>query len=184
MARELYMTESAFRSAFIRCDEILSCELPMSLQRVLFGDDARDETLQQTLYTQPVVFAVEYALADLFDSWGIRPDIVLGHSVGEYVAACRAGVFSLQDALRLISARAHLMQELPQNGAMAVVFAAEAPVRAAIHSYEGLVSVAAVNGPENVVISGERHAISSIVVDLARHGVGSCPLDVSHAFHS
>ncbi|HEV2130865.1 MAG TPA: acyltransferase domain-containing protein, partial [Longimicrobiaceae bacterium] len=120
----------------------------------------------------------------LWRSWGIEPAAVLGHSVGEYVAACVAGVFSLEEGLRLIAERARLMQALPQSGAMAAVFAEEEVVRGAIAPFAGRVSVAALNGPEHVVISGEGAAVQRILEELSARGIHTRPLPVSHAFHS
>jgi myxalamid-type polyketide synthase MxaB len=143
-----------------------------------------DHLLHQTAYTQPALFALEYALAELWRSWGIVPFAVMGHSVGEYVAACVAGVFSLEDGLKLIAARARLMQALPQNGTMAAVFANEETVRKALLAYQDRVDVAAINGPSNVVLSGEREALYEILSKLASEGIKHKPLAVSHAFHS
>ena len=143
---------------------------------------ATNNLLDQTAYTQPALFAIEYALAELWRSWGVEPAAVMGHSVGEYVAACVAGVFSLEDGLRLIAERGRLMQALPAGGIMVAVFASEEKVSAAISSYR--VAIAAINGPENVVISGEKNAVGEVVRKLAVEGVQSKPLNVSHAFHS
>ncbi len=140
--------------------------------------------LDQTAYTQPALFAIEYALAQLWQSWGIKPAIVMGHSVGEYVAACIAGVFSLEDGLKLIAARGRLMQALPANGAMAAIFASEQKVAAAIAAHREAVAIAAINGPENIVVSGERNALQEICARLAAAGIKHKPLAVSHAFHS
>ena len=143
-----------------------------------------DHLLHQTAYTQPALFAIEYALAQLWQSWGIVPSAVMGHSVGEYVAACIAGVISLEDALKLIAARGRLMQALPANGAMAAVFTSKEKVVEAIAGYEQTVVIAAFNGPENIVISGEREAVREICARLESEGVKHKPLAVSHAFHS
>ena len=115
--------------------------------------------LDQTGYTQPVMFAIEYALATLWRSWGIEPAAVMGHSVGEFAAACMAGVFSLEDGLRLIAQRARLMQSLPPGGLMAAVFATEPRVAAALESCRDRVTIAALNGPESIVISGDEPAV-------------------------
>ncbi len=140
--------------------------------------------LDQTAYTQPALFALEYALAEMWQSWGVKPAAVLGHSVGEYVAACVAGMFSLEDGLKLIAARGRLMQALPQNGAMAAIFADKEKVAAALVGYEDRVSIAAINDPQNIVISGEKNAVAEIVRRFEAAGVKSKALNVSHAFHS
>ena len=115
--------------------------------------------MHQTQYTQPALFALEYALAELWASWGVKPDIVLGHSVGEYAAACVAGVMSLEDGLRLIAERARLMQSVKRHGKMAVVFASRERVAKEIESAGGEVVIAVLNGPENIVISGDAAAV-------------------------
>ena len=143
-----------------------------------------DHWLHQTCYTQPALFAIEYALAELWRSWGIVPSAVMGHSVGEYVAACVAGVFSLEDGIKLIATRARLMQALSQNGTMAAVFANEETVRKAIMPHLDKVDIAAINGATNLVLSGEREVLHEILNKLATAGIQHKPLTVSHAFHS
>ncbi len=192
MARNLYHTQPTFRAALDRCAELLADELERPLLPIIFATETdRDNAalIDQTAYTQLALFAIEYALAELWRSWGVEPDMVMGHSVGEYVAACVAGVFSLQDGLKLIAARGRLMQALPAGGAMAVVFAAEEVVQTAVadpavadHTTE--VSIAAINGPENVVISGSETAVAAIIDQLANAGIETRLLTVSHAFHS
>ena len=192
MGRELYETQPTFRRALDRCDEILQPILNRSLRRLIYPADAGgsidpETELNQTVYTQPALFALEYALAELWASWGIRPDMVLGHSVGEYVAACVAGVFSLEEGLTLIAARGRLMQALPQTGRMVAVMADERQVEAALEScdsHAGQVSIAAVNGPQNVVISGDSQAVTAIGSRLTETGIKTRQLAVSHAFHS
>ena len=135
-------------------------------------------------YTQPAIFALEYALFKLWDSWGIKPNVVMGHSLGEYVAACIAGVFSLEDGLKLIAMRGKLMQQLPSGGEMVSVMASESQVKEAIKEYTSQVTIAAVNGPESIVISGESGAIATICDILKSTGIKTKKLQVSHAFHS
>ncbi len=181
MGRQLYETQPVFRAALDACDAILRPYLPRPLLSVIFDDS---EEVHQTLYTQPALFAIEYALFQLWQSWGVSPTAVMGHSVGEYVAACVAGVFSLEDGLKLIAARGRLMQALPAGGAMAAIFSDEVTVRAAIADFTDVVSIAAVNGPQNVVISGQATAVTTILEQLAANGIKSKSLTVSHAFHS
>ncbi|MEZ4867757.1 MAG: type I polyketide synthase [Caldilineaceae bacterium] len=140
--------------------------------------------LDETAYTQPALFALEYALAELWRSWGITPSFVCGHSVGEYVAACVAGVFTLEEGLRLIAERGRLMQALPPNGAMVAVAADEAFCQEVIAPYGQALALAAINGPTNVVLSGERTAMQAVVATLQQQGVKTTQLTVSHAFHS
>ncbi len=188
MGRELFDTEPAFRRTVERCDEILRGLLDRPLLDVLYPlDDAleRDRHLiNDTAFTQPALFVLEYALAQLWLSWGIKPSFLLGHSVGEYVAACLAGVFSLEDGLRFIAARGALMQKLPRNGAMIAIRAAERRVLESVAAYADEVSIAAINGPHDVVISGERRAVERIGTSLQTEGIDTRPLTVSHAFHS
>ena len=140
--------------------------------------------LDETQYTQPALFALEYALAAMWRSWGVEPVAVLGHSVGEYVAACVAGVFSLEDGLRLIAERGRLMATLPSGGTMAAVFADESMVARTIAEKETEVAIACINGPANVVISGEGSAVDAVLSRLSTVGIQSRRLFVSHAFHS
>ena len=140
--------------------------------------------IDHTRFTQPALFSLEYALAELWRSWGVQPQAVLGHSVGEYVAACMAGIFSLEDGLKLIAGRGRLMGELPAGGEMAVVFAGLPRVEASIAGYADRVSLGAINGPKNIVISGEGAAIQEILANLTAEGIKTRPLTVSHAFHS
>ncbi len=184
MGRQLYDTQPTFRKALERCDELLRPYLDRSLLSVLYPEPGTTSALDETTYTQPALFALEYALAQLWRLWGIEPTLVMGHSVGEYVAACIAGVFSLEDGLKLIAERGRLMQALPQEGEMAAVFASEARVAAAVAKYKESVSIAAINSPENVVISGSRAAVRAVLKELEAEGIEARPLKVSHAFHS
>jgi acyl transferase domain-containing protein/acyl carrier protein len=183
MGRQLYETQPLFRRVLDRCDEILRPALRASLCELLFAESDVDRRLDQTLYTQPGLFAVEYALAELWRSWGIVPRAVLGHSVGEYVAACVAGVFSLEEGLRLIAKRSRLMQDLPA-GKMAAISAGESRVREAIGRYGDELAVAAVNGSANVVIAGREEPLRAVAAAFESQGVGVRELNVSHAFHS
>ncbi|MFI6338848.1 thioester reductase domain-containing protein [Streptomyces sp. NPDC050535] len=184
MGRGLYDTEPVFRAAFDECATLLRDHLDRPLFDVLHGSPDDTALLDRTAYTQPALFAVEYALTRLWRSWGIRPAAVLGHSVGEYVAACVAGVFSLEDGLALVSARAGLMQRLCEPGAMIAVplSAAEAEAEAAADS--GPVSLAVVNGERETVLSGAADAIDRIAARLDGRGIQARRLRVSHAFHS
>ncbi|HEY0171323.1 MAG TPA: beta-ketoacyl synthase N-terminal-like domain-containing protein, partial [Pyrinomonadaceae bacterium] len=184
MGRELYETQPSFRRALDRCDEILRPALERPLLSVLYGGADSGAALDETAYTQPALFAFAYALAELWRAWGVEPDFVFGHSVGEYAAACFAGAFSLDEGLSLVAARARLMQSLPASGAMAAVFADEGWVSRALEPYSGLLSIAAVNGPSNTVVSGERGALGEALARLEADGVVARPLNVSHAFHS
>jgi malonyl CoA-acyl carrier protein transacylase len=184
MGRQLYETQPIFRQALDRCDEILRSYLEQPLLSVLYPEPGTSSPLDETGYTQPALFALEYALFQLWQSWGIEPAVVMGHSVGEYVAACVAGVFSLEDGLKLIAERARLMQALPHDGEMVAVFASEIQVAAAIQPYAHDVSIAAINGPQNIVISGKCEAIKAAIATLKADEIKTKRLTVSHAFHS
>jgi myxalamid-type polyketide synthase MxaB len=183
MGRELYETQPVFRAVLEQCASILAPLLEKPLLDVLYAPEFAG-LLQETAYTQPALFAVEYALAKLWESWGIRPTAVLGHSVGEYVAACLAGVFRLEDGLELVAMRGRLMQALPAGGGMVAVFAEEERVRAALAGAGGELCVAAVNGPQHTVVSGRSERLEAVLAPLAAEGIRLEKLTVSHAFHS
>jgi myxalamid-type polyketide synthase MxaB len=182
MGRELYETQPTFKQTLDQCAQILDAYLEQPLLRVIYADG--DSPLSETSYTQPALFALEYSLAQVWMSWGIQPQILMGHSVGEYVAACIAGVFSLEDGLKLIAHRARLMQALSSDGAMVSALTDPDTVQTAISGYLDQVSIAAYNGPESVVFSGEKAAVEAVVRDLEAKGIKIKPLEVSQAFHS
>ncbi|OKH59467.1 type I polyketide synthase [Scytonema sp. HK-05] len=184
MGRQLYESAPIFRAALDQCDEILRPYLGQSLLQVLYPQPGESSPLDQTAYTQPALFAIEYALVQLWKSWGIHPNAVMGHSVGEYVAATVAGVLSLEDGLKLIVSRSRLMQSLPAGGEMVAVFADEASIRAATEINEKKVAFAAFNGPTNTVISGSAQAVQAICDELEAAGIKTKKLQTSHAFHS
>ena len=184
MARELYDTEPVFAETLDTCAEAVSDVLQKPLLDVIFDAEAAgaEETLQHTCYAQPALFAVEMGLARLWQSWGIEPDVVLGHSVGQYSAACVAGVFSLADGARLMAERGRLFGSLPAGGRMAAVFTAAERVEAMTDRFPSL-SVAAYNGT-NTVLSGPAGDLEKAVSVLSADGVRCDWLDTSHAFHS
>jgi acyl transferase domain-containing protein/pimeloyl-ACP methyl ester carboxylesterase len=184
MARQLYDTEPGFRTDLDRCDEILREELNPGLLAVMFGPSETSALLDRTRYTQPALFSLQYALARLWLRWGVRPAAMLGHSAGELAAACVAGVFSVDDGLRLVAERGRLMDELPDGGAMAAVFATPDEVRDAIAPYSDDLAIAAVNGPRHVVVSGAGEVLARVVGQFTHDGVKSKNLVVSQAFHS
>ncbi|WP_342379999.1 amino acid adenylation domain-containing protein [Myxococcus stipitatus] len=184
MARQLHESAPVFREALERCEALLRPHLDVPLTSLLFPGPGDDEArVHQTRYTQPALFAVAHALTELWAAWGVKPDAVLGHSVGEYAAARVAGVMGLEDALRLLALRGQLIQALPLDGAMFALMEEEATVREALRA-EPSVAVAAINGPRHVVISGERGAVERVVQALEARGVEGRALQVSHAFHS
>ena len=182
MGRELYESEPLFRAELDKCAEILKEHLAEPLVSVMYGE--RSELLDETAYTQPALFALEWSLWQLWRSWGIEARGVMGHSVGEYVAACAAGVFSLEDALKLVAARGRLMQALPRDGAMAALNCSEDVVLSALEGAAADVSIAAVNGLREVVISGRGAVVQRVSEEFAARGIAVKALKVSHAFHS
>ncbi len=182
MARVLFETLPDFRATVEQCALLLAPHLDQPLLPLLL-DDGLGEMLRETRNTQPALFVFEYALAQVWRRWGLEPSYVLGHSLGEYVAATIAGVFALEDALALVALRGNLMQQLPGGGRMAAVFAAEADVTTLLRDLPD-VSIAAVNAPANIVISGPGNAVDMALGRLAERGVRHQSLDVSHAFHS
>ncbi|HEV7359719.1 MAG TPA: type I polyketide synthase, partial [Mycobacterium sp.] len=184
MARELFDTEPVFAETLTRCAAAVADVLEKPLLDVIFDADGPDseETLRQTSYAQPALFAVEMGLARLWQSWGFEPDVVLGHSVGQYSAACVAGVFSLEDGVLLIAERGRLFGSLPAGGRMVAVFSAAERVESITDEFPNL-SVAAYNGA-NTVLSGPAHDLDQAVAGLTSDGVRCDWLDTSHAFHS
>ena len=168
MALELYQVEATFRDWVDHCSRLLEPHLGLDLRHVLFPSEGAAEDaaqqLKQTAVTQPALFVIEYALAKLWMEWGVRPQAMIGHSIGEYVAACLAGVLSLEDALALVAARGQLMQQLP-GGAMLSVPLAEKEVQSLLD--ENL-SLSAVNRPSLCVVSGPEDAINALEHQLTK----------------
>lgn len=184
MLRELYETSPTFRQTVDICAGILNDHMEVPLLSVLFPDGENDTRIHQTAYTQPALFVVEYALAQLWLSWGIEPDALMGHSIGEYVAACLAGVFSLDEALKLVAARGRLMQALPQNGGMAALFISEQDTQEILALYNDSISIAGLNSPSETVISGLQSTLDEVLADCDALALRYQRLQVSHAFHS
>jgi phthiocerol/phenolphthiocerol synthesis type-I polyketide synthase E len=187
MARELYETEPVFREEVDRALAALRPHLGFDLGPLLFpapsGVEEANRRLTETALTQPALFVIEYALARLWMSWGLKPEAMIGHSIGEYVAACLAGVFSLEDALGLVAARGRLMQGLPAGGMLSVPLS-EAEVVPLLASYGGRLALAAVNGPALCVVAGPLEAVAALEERLAAGDVPARRLHTSHAFHS
>ena len=184
-AQGIYEGQSVFRKHFDECVRLLKPHLGLELLEVLYPptgvDDAEASArIEQTSLAQPILFATEYALARLWMHWGVRPAAMLGHSIGEYVAACLAGVFSLEDALRLVAVRGRLMQEQPEGSMMAVALP-EAELSSMLPPE---ISIAAVNEPASCVVSGPSGSMEKLVDELTRRDIGFRQLHTSHAFHS
>lgn len=184
MARGLYDTEPEFRSHVDRCAEILEPLLDRDIRDVIYPDSAdreeASEVLRQTEYTQPALFVIEYSLAMLWQSWGVHPSALVGHSIGEYVAACLAGVFTLEDALAVVAARGRLMQSLPK-GSMLAVPLTEAELEPMLDEDT---CIAVINSSGMCVVSGDDAAIGKLASSLEERGIQGRPVDTSHAFHS
>ncbi|GJD16866.1 beta-ketoacyl synthase [Rivularia sp. IAM M-261] len=184
MGRELYESETVFREQVDYCCELLKPQLGLDLRTVIYPSEqiAQEATqkLQQTAITQPALFVIEYALAKLWMAWGVRPEMMIGHSIGEYVAATLAGVFSLEDALAIVATRGKLMQQC-KSGAMLSIGLPEKEVQQLLQQE---VSLAASNAPSSCVVSGSTEAIEELQQELQQIGVSCRRLHTSHAFHS
>ncbi|AKT38862.1 hybrid non-ribosomal peptide synthetase/type I polyketide synthase [Chondromyces crocatus] len=184
MALPLYRTQPVFRAALEQCDALLRPHLRIPLLDLLAAPQDGRSPLEQTLYTQPALLAVEHALDRMWRSFGVFPSAVMGHSVGEYAAAISAGVLTLSEGIELIVERARRMHELREAGAMATVFAKAERVLPLLARHEARLAIAAFNGPAEIVISGARDALEDVLAQLTADGVESRRLHVSHAFHS
>nr|WP_237089080.1 non-ribosomal peptide synthetase/type I polyketide synthase [Paenibacillus larvae] len=187
MGRRLYESEPVFRETIDTCDRMLQT-LPVfegrSLRAAILQEGGADQWIEDTSYVQPLLFAFQYALTELYRAWGIEPVAVIGHSVGEFAAACAAGVLDWLDGLRLVAERGQLMQSLAEPGRMAVVMLALPQVEALLRPYSDRLSVAAVNSSGNTVVAGDTEALDQLCERLKTNGVDSRFLRVSHAFHS
>jgi acyl transferase domain-containing protein len=186
MGRELCDEWPAFSEALDAATSAVDEQMDRPLRAVMWARGASSESgrLDETAYAQPAIFAYGWALSALWRSWGVEPDLVGGHSVGEITAACVAGVFTLRDAARLICARGRLMQSLPSGGAMVAIASSEREVAEAIEPYRPGLVIAAVNAPRSVVISGDEEPAIAVSEQFSARGVSTKRLRVSHAFHS
>jgi len=185
MGRQLYAGSAIVREVIDRCDELLGADAQgRRLKDVMWQGEGDCAAVHETAWTQPALFAIEYALTQLWRSWGIEPAAVIGHSVGEYVAACVAGVMTLEEGLRLMAARGRLMQGLPAGGAMAAVFAPLQELQPLVDAHADQLAIAAVNAPDSVVISGAEAAVMKVLESLAARNVQGHRLKVALAAHS
>ncbi len=187
MGRELYDTEPVFRAEVDRCCELLVQHLDLDLREVIYPAEGVDleeaaKRLQQTMFAQPALFVLEYAMAKLFMSWGVRPQAMIGHSVGEFTAACLAGVYSLEDGLALVARRGRLVQSLP-HGAMLAVPLPEAEVAPRLAGHPD-VALAAINRVDMTVVAGPSEAVAAFRAEMEAQGLECRPVHTSHAFHS
>ncbi len=184
MGRGLYASQPVYRQAFDECAELLLPLIELDLRSYVYPEDEDDGTLadrlRDTAVAQPAIFSVEYALAKLWQSLGIKPEVLIGHSIGEFAAACLAGVFSLPDALKIVAARGRLMQDVAP-GSMLAVSLPEADLRPRLTEH---LSIAAINAPKACVIAGPSENVETFASDLKSEGISCRPLVTSHAFHS
>lgn len=184
MGQNLYQHNEVFKTSMDRCSEILKTPLDRDLRDILFpkpaAEKATQEILRNTRFTQPALFALGYSLAQVWRDWGVTPTYLMGHSIGEFTAACVAGVFSLEDGLNMIARRGQLMQALPGGGMLSV--------RRSGHEVQSLISgdlaVAAYNGPELCVVAGPHDQVAAFAKNLESQDIACRPLHTSHAFHS
>jgi len=184
MGRVLYDKQPVFRQAWDACAEQFSAELDQPLHMVLSDDATATKLLSQTAYAQPALFALQHALWEMWQSWGLEVEAVIGHSVGEYAAACAAGVLSWSDGAQLVARRARLMQALPSGGTMAAVLAPLEQFASQLARFGDSIAVAAINSPGNTVISGDTPAVEALLEALHDQNITCQRLEVSHAFHS
>ena len=184
MARDLYDVYPVFRNVVDHCSEILEDELDIPLTDIIFSE-VENSRIYKTIYAQPALYTIEVALDQLWRSWGVKPNAVIGHSVGEYAAATSAGILSMEDGIQLIAARGKLMQSLPTGGTMLSIFAEQSVVERILVEFNcDRASIAGINATNSTVVSGTEEALSNIAAQCAYREITCKKLDVSHAFHS
>lgn len=184
MGEELYKNNIVFKNTFDECDKLFEPYLSKSLAELIYSREYSSEYIERTLYAQPLIFSIEYAISKFWQSVGIQPDIVLGHSIGEYTAAVIAKMITLDDGVKLVSARSRLMDSAPGEGAMLSIYTNIDNANLLIEDYKGKVSIAVHNAANNIVLSGEKKSIEEITEIAERKGIKAKRLHVSHAFHS
>ncbi len=183
MGRQLYCSQRYFRDIFNQCSELFETYLDRSITDLLFGEASSEHELQQTDLTQPALFSLEYALAKQWQQWGVEPEILIGHSIGEYAAACLAGVFNLDQAVMLVAKRGQLMQAQPSNGKMLAVNCSQQQLTTHLTQSNDAV-IACFNAPERLVVSGQGDVVDALLERLIKANISCVELNVSHAFHS
>jgi iturin family lipopeptide synthetase A len=183
MGRELFETEPLFKDELKKCDRLFYHHIKTSIVELLYSPGSTAEAVNEAIHAQPIIFSIEYALSKLWQSWGVAPSLVMGHSIGEYAAACTAGILTLEDAVKLVAQRGKLMQSVTDPGEMVGILTSEENVRAFIEPYDD-VSIAAVNAPGNVTISGRKASIGKVIETVKQAKIFIEPLIISHAFHS
>jgi len=183
MGHELYKTQACFRQVVDECASLFAPYLGLSLSDVLFAGQYSEQELAQTGLAQPALFTLEYALARQWQAFGVNPEVLIGHSIGEYAAACLAGIFDLEQAVKLVAMRGLLMQELKADGKMAAVSCSRRQLDAVLQDNKNAV-IACFNGPQRFVISGLATAVDMAMERFVDEGVNAIPLNVSHAFHA
>ncbi|SYX84230.1 type I polyketide synthase [Paenibacillus alvei] len=184
MGKELYEHNPSFQLAFDQCDRLFEPYINKSLVEMIYSDKYTGKDIARTLYAQPLIFSIEYALLKFWESVGVTPEIVLGHSIGEYTAAVASGILTLEDAVKLVALRGQLMDSAPGEGAMSAIYTSKTVIENLLRGYEGKVSIALHNAEESIVISGERDAVEAISTEAENRKVKVNRLHVSHAFHS
>jgi acyl transferase domain-containing protein/NADPH:quinone reductase-like Zn-dependent oxidoreductase/NADP-dependent 3-hydroxy acid dehydrogenase YdfG/acyl carrier protein len=184
MGRKLYETEPIFRRAFDACEQHVQTLLGWSLLDIMFNVEAESQRLNQTSYTQPAMFALQWSLVALWRSWGIEPDLVMGHSIGEIAGACTAGLMTWEEGIQFAARRGALMQSLDMGGGMLAVLDSREKVSEFLDSNQLDLEIAASNGPKNTVVSGAKQEIHRAAELAKAKGFASVVLNVSHAFHS
>jgi acyl transferase domain-containing protein/NADPH:quinone reductase-like Zn-dependent oxidoreductase/SAM-dependent methyltransferase/acyl carrier protein len=184
MGRQLFESQPVFRRVLSECASLVGDKVQPGILQVIYPEEGAERHLDRTVYTQPALFAFEYALARMWESWGVTPAAVMGHSLGEYVAATVAGVLQLDDALRLVTIRGRLSERVAGDGEMAAVLAPVGRVRATLAALGNPAEIAAVNAPESTVVSGPRDGVAAARRAFAADGIEVKPLAVSTAFHS
>ncbi|WP_028545526.1 type I polyketide synthase [Paenibacillus taiwanensis] len=184
MGKELYDHNPSFRAAFDTCDQLFEPYINQSLVELIYSDKFTSKDIERTVYAQPLIFSIEYALLTFWESVGVTPDTVLGHSIGEYAAAVAAGILNLEHAIKLVAMRGLLMDSAPGEGAMAAIYANKVTIEAILKGYEDKLSIALHNAEESMVISGERDAVEQVCKEAENRNINVIRLRVSHAFHS